>query len=261
MSNDSLLYEEKNGVAWIGFNRPQSRNAMTWAMYDALEERCDRLVEDDGVHAVVLYGVGGEAFVAGTDITQFTHFSEPHDAIDYERRIDQVVGKLESLDKPTIALIEGACVGGGAALAMVCDFRYCTPSMKFGVPIARTLGNTLSITNVSRLVDMIGIARTKEVLMMAKLFGADEAHRIGLVNGVFSAQTIEDEVSAIAAEFAKRAPLTVQASKALVGRVQAHRRAAFDASDDWVTTCYMSRDFKAAVDKFVNKTTFEWAGN
>lgn len=261
MRHETVQFENREGVAWVGFNRPESRNAMTWEMYDALETYCDRLAEDASIHAVVLHGVGGEAFVAGTDIAQFADFSEAEDAIDYERRIDRVVGKLERLGKPTIAMIEGACVGGGAALAMVCDFRYCTPSLKFGVPIAKTLGNCLSITNISRLVDMLGVARAKEVLLRAKLFGADEALRAGLVNEVFSPETIKDEVAAIAAEFAKRAPLTLQASKALIGRVQEQRRAAFDASDDWISTCYMSDDFKAAVNKFVNKTPFEWAGH
>ncbi|QOR39883.1 enoyl-CoA hydratase [Billgrantia diversa] len=257
---DALIFRREGNLAWIGFNRPESRNAMTWEMYDALEACCDRLSEDDDIQAVVLHGVGGEAFVAGTDISQFAHFDAPEDAVGYERRIDRVVGKLERLAKPTIALIEGACVGGGAALALVCDFRYCTPSLKFGVPIARTLGNTLSMTNVSRMVDMIGVARTKEALMMAKLFGAEEARQSGLVNGVFSAETIVDEVTAIAAGFGRRAPLTVQASKALVGRVMEERRAAANASDDWVTTCYMSDDFKAAVNKFLHKTPFEWTG-
>lgn len=258
---DSVTYDVRNGVAWIGFNRPLSRNAMTWEMYDALEKYCDQLAENDAVYAVVLHGIGGEAFVAGTDISQFAGFTQPNDAIDYERRIDRVVGKLETFPKPTLALIEGACVGGGAALALVCDFRYATPTLKFGVPIAKTLGNTLSINNVSRMIDMLGVARTKEALMMARLFGADEAHASGLVNQLFDAEAIYSEVAALAEAFAKRAPLTLQASKALIGRALEQRRLPADASDDWVTTCYMSRDFAAAVDKFVNKTPFEWSGH
>ncbi|APE30274.1 enoyl-CoA hydratase [Halomonas aestuarii] len=260
MSEESVILRREGGIAWIGFNRPASRNAMTWEMYDALEAHCDRLARDDEVVAVVLHGVGGEAFVAGTDISQFVDFEAPEDATGYERRIDRVVSKLEALPRPTIALIEGACVGGGAALALVCDFRYCTPSMKFGVPIARTLGNTLSMTNVSRMVDMIGVARTKEALMMARLFRADEAAQAGLVNGVFDAEVIHEEVASLAAAFAERAPLTVQASKALVGRVLEERRAPPEAGDDWVTACYMSDDFKAAVNRFVHKTPFEWSG-
>lgn len=257
---DSVQFEVRDGIAWVGFNRPQSRNAMTWEMYTALEHYCDTLAHDNEIHALVLHGVGGEAFVAGTDITQFTHFSKPEDAIGYERRIDQVVGKLENFPKPTLALIEGACVGGGAALALVCDFRYATSTMKFGVPIAKTLGNTLSISNVSRLIDMVGVARTKEVLMMARLFGAEEAYSAGLINRLFDADTIYADVAMLAADFAKRAPLTLQASKALINRALEQRRLGADASDDWVTTCYMSQDFAAAVDKFVNKTSFEWSG-
>ncbi|WP_249978341.1 enoyl-CoA hydratase/isomerase family protein [Vreelandella olivaria] len=259
-TTESIQFELRDGVAWIGFNRPQSRNAMTWDMYNALEYYCDTLASDDRVYAVVLHGVGGEAFVAGTDITQFASFTAPNDAIDYERRIDRVVGKLETFPKPTLALIEGACVGGGAALALVCDFRYATGTMKFGVPIAKTLGNTLSITNVSRLVDMVGIPRTKEVLMMARLITADEAHAAGLVSQLFADDTIYADVAALAAGFKQRAPLTLQASKALIGRVQQQRRLPPEVGDDWVTTCYMSQDFAAAVDKFVNKTPFEWSG-
>ncbi|WP_252106311.1 MULTISPECIES: enoyl-CoA hydratase [unclassified Halomonas] len=259
-TTDSVRFEIKEGVAWLGFNRPQSRNAMTWDMYNALEYYCDTLAEKSGVHALVLHGIGGEAFVAGTDITQFASFHKPADAIDYERRIDRVVGKLENFPKPTLALIEGACVGGGAALALVCDFRYATESMKFGVPIAKTLGNTLSITNVSRLVEMLGTARAKEVLMLGRLVTGHEALSLGLVNELFSPDSIYDDVKSRAADFLKRAPLTLQASKALINRMQQSHRLAPDAGDDWVSICYMSEDFAAAVDKFVNKTPFEWSG-
>lgn len=257
---ESLRYEECDGVAWIGFNRPQSRNAMTWEMYDALEAHCERLADDPDIHAVVLHGVGGEAFVAGTDIGQFADFTRPEDALGYEQRIDRVVATLEALPKPTIAMLEGACVGGGAALALVCDFRYATPALKFGVPISRTLGNTLSITNVSRMIDMIGVARTKQALMLGSLFDAEQANAAGLVNGVFEADRIADEVAGVAAELGRRAPLTLKATKALVGRALAQRRPNREDSDDWITACYMSHDFKAAVDKFLNKTPFEWTG-
>jgi len=142
----------------------------------------------------------------------------------------------------------------------VCDFRYATPNFRLGVPIARTLGNTLSITNVSRMIDMLGVARTKEALMLGTLFDADQASAAGLVNAVFPPEAIHAEVAAVAAELGRRAPLTLKASKALMGRVLAHRRLARDQSDDWVTACYMSDDFKAAVNKFLHKTPFEWTG-
>lgn len=259
-STQSVIVEVRDGVAWLGFNRPQSRNAMTWEMYDALERHCETLEQNDAVHALVLHGVGGEAFVAGTDIGQFSDFTQPEDALGYERRIDRVVGRLEAFTKPSIALLEGACVGGGAALALVCDFRYATPSLKFGVPIAKTLGNTLSITNVSRLIDMVGIARTKEALMLARLFDAETAKSTGLVNAVVPAEQIYAEVATLAASLGRFAPLTLKASKALIMRTQQARRPGAALSDDWIETCYMSDDFAAAVDKFVNKTPFNWTG-
>ncbi|MBA1276249.1 MULTISPECIES: enoyl-CoA hydratase/isomerase family protein [Pseudomonadaceae] len=247
------------GVAWVGFNRPESRNAMTWHMYESLAAICQQVDADPAVNAVIFHGRGGDAFVAGTDIKQFTGF-DGEQGVAYERRIDSAIAGLETMRKPTIAMLEGFCVGGGAAIALACDFRYCTPSLKFGVPIARTLGNCLSVTNVSRLMDLIGVARTKEVLMAAKFIEAPEAALIGLVNEIFDADAIRQEVNNRAQAFASRAPLTVQASKEVINRVLAHRRAAADASDDWVRACYGSQDFKAAVGKFVHKTSFEWTG-
>ncbi len=260
MSQGQVDCRIEQGVAWVGFNRPESRNAMTWTMYDSLERLCRELEADPQIIAVVFHGCGGKAFVAGTDIKQFADFQGGEAGVDYERRIDSVIAGLENLRKPTIAMLEGFCVGGGAAIALACDFRYCTPSLKFGVPIAETLGNCLSVTNVSRLVDLLGVPRTKEVLMAAELIDAQEALSAGLVSEVFEPGVIREEVGRKAQAFANRAPLTVQASKEIINRVLAHRRAPADASDDWIRTCYGSRDFKAAVDKFVSKTPFEWTG-
>lgn len=259
-SQGSVDCKISQGVAWIAFNRPESRNAMTWSMYDSLERICEEVDEDAEVCAVVFYGCGGEAFVAGTDIKQFADFEHGDQGVAYERRIDSVLNSLETMKTPTIAMLEGFCVGGGAAIALACDFRYCTPSLKFGVPIAKTLGNCLSVTNVSRLMDLVGIPRTKEILMAAKLIEAPEAASFGLVSEVFEADVIREQVDRKAQAFSQRAPLTVQAAKEVINRVLAHRRTAADVSDDWVRTCYASADFKAAVNKFVTKTPFEWTG-
>ena len=259
-SQGSVDCKVSEGVAWIGFNRPESRNAMTWSMYDSLERICKEVDADTGVNAVVFHGCGGEAFIAGTDIKQFADFEHGDQGVAYERRIDTVLKILETMKTPTIAMLEGFCVGGGAAIALACDFRYCTPSLKFGVPIAKTLGNCLSVTNVSRLMDLVGIPRTKEILMAAKLIEAPEAASFGLVSEVFEADNIAQEVTKKAQAFKQRAPLTVQAAKETINRVLEHRRTAADVSDDWVRTCYSSADFKAAVNKFVNKAPFEWTG-
>lgn len=260
MSEEELLYEREGRLAWITFNRPEARNAMTWGMYDRLERVCASIEDDPEVAVAVLRGAGGRAFVAGTDISQFREFTSEQDAVDYEARIERAVGRLEALSKPTIALLEGACVGGGAALALACDFRYATPALKLGVPIARTLGNTLSITNLARLVDLVGVARAKEVLMLARMLDADEARAAGVVNEVFPAERIEAEVRGVAERLAGLAPRTLQAAKEGIRRLLAERRPALETGEDLVTHCYMSEDFRSAVRAFTDKTRHEWTG-
>jgi len=259
-STHELVYQREGRVAWLLFNRPQVRNAMTWQMYDSLERICLELDEDPEIDVVVLRGVGGEAFVAGTDIKQFSAFSEAQDALDYERRIDRVMTTLESLQKPTIALIEGFCIGGGAAIAMACDFRYCTPDLKFGVPIAKTLGNCVSMNNVSRLVDLVGPARAKEVLMLASIIKADEAKQAGLVTGVIEHQDIEGEVRKVIGRLQSFAPLTIRASKEAIRRFQKYHVPEDGQDDDLIALCYTSQDFHGAVDAFINKTPHTWRG-
>lgn len=259
-STSELVCLREGRVAWVIFNRPEVRNAMTWGMYDALERTCQSLDDDPDIDVVILRGRGGEAFVAGTDIKQFTTFNEAQDALDYEERIERVIGALESLKQPTIALLEGFCVGGGAAIAMACDFRFCTPDLRFGVPIARTLGNCVSLANVARLVDLVGVARAKEVLMLARMVKADDAKHIGLVTEVIDHHRIEDEVRKVAETLGGFAPLTLQASKEEIRRVQASRRPGPGADEDLISLCYTSRDFRGAVDAFINKTPHTWVG-
>lgn len=260
MTEQELLYSREGRLAWITFNRPQAHNAMTWAMYDELERICGEVEASDDLAAVVLRGAGGRAFVAGTDIGQFSELTTEQQVLDYERRIERVVSRLEALPKPTIALIEGACVGGGAALALACDFRYATPELKLGVPIARTLGNTLSITNLGRLVDLVGVARAKEMMMLARMLDADEARAAGAVTDVFPHEHIEAEVRSIAERLAGLAPRTLQAAKEGIRRVLAGRRPDLETGEDLVAYCYLSEDFHAAVRAFTDKTRHEWTG-
>src|SRR5437899_8990822 len=133
---------------------------------------------------LILRGAGDKAFVSGTDIAQFRNFKTPKDALDYEATMDGVFDALEDVPVPTIAAIQGACTGGGAGIAAACDLRIGTPSARFGFPIARTLGNTLSMRNHSRLASLIGVARTKEMIFLARLFDADEMRGMGLLNEI-----------------------------------------------------------------------------
>src|SRR3990167_1736227 len=153
---------------------------MTWAMYDALVEACDRVEGDEAVGVLVLRGAGGKAFAAGTDISQFQRFQTPQDGVTYEQQIADVLDRLERVTKPTIAQIEGVAVGAGCAIAVTCDLRVATPESTFGIPIARTLGNCVTGAAFSRLVDLAGPGRTKDMLFTGRLVPAEEAHEVGL---------------------------------------------------------------------------------
>ena len=253
-----VLYELNGPVAWVTFNRPQARNAMTWAMYDALVRVCDHVEAQPDVRVVVFTGAGDRSFVSGTDISQFQTFDNPQDALDYEARMDRVIGRLESLQRPTIAAIRGYAVGGGASIALACDLRYGTPDAKIGVPVARTLGNCLSMSNYARLVDLIGPARTKEMIFTAKLVEAEEAKAAGLLNEIVAPENLFDRVREVAAQIASHAPLTIQVTKEAVRRVLIHRRP--PRADDLVLKAYLSEDFREGVRAFLEKRKPNWQG-
>lgn len=255
---EDLVLERDGALAWITFRRPHAHNAMTFAMYEALQRACDLVEEDEGVRAVVLRGAGEKAFVSGTDIGEFQGFTGAPQAIAYEARLDAVFDRLAALARPTIALVRGFCLGGGACLAIACDLRVCTPDARFGVPIARTLGNCLSIANTARLIDLIGPARTKELLFTARLVGAEEAKAAGLVSEIALPEAIDARVRELAGQIAGNAPLTVQVTKEAVRRVLAHRRP--PPGEDLVARAYGSEDFREGVRAFLEKRPAKWKG-
>lgn len=251
MGTPELLFAQDGAVAFVTLNRPQAHNALTWAMYDGLVEACEQVDASEEIRVMVIRGAGGKAFAAGTDISQFQNFRTEEDALNYERRLDEVIGRLEAVSKPTIAAIEGVAAGAGSVIALACDLRYCTPESKIGVPIARTLGNCLSIANYARLVDLIGPARTKELIFRARLVGAEDARQLGLMNELVPSDRLYAHVKEIALEIAAHAPITLRATKEAIRRLQAHRRAV--DGDDLTVSAYMSEDFREGVQAFVEK--------
>src|SRR4029077_7700145 len=175
MSDGEVRYSRDGDVATVIFDRPAARNAMTWRMYEQLGEACARIRSEEGLRVAVFRGAGGKAFVAGTDIAQFQAFRGAEDGIAYETKMEGYLSGLETLPLPTLAVIEGFAIGGGLAIAAACDLRIATPGTRFGVPIARTLGNCLSIANYARLVAALGMARAKKVLLLAENITAEEA--------------------------------------------------------------------------------------
>ena len=254
MSGD-LLYEVGDGIALLTFNRPDSRNALTFAMYEGLRGTCAGMPTDGSVKALVLRGAGGRAFAAGTDMGQFRAFETEEDAFRYEETTDAVLTAVERCPVPTIAAITGACTGGGAGIAAACDIRIATPSLRFGFPIARTLGNCLSIANLARLSSLMGVGRVKEMILTARLVEAEEAQAIGLIAEVVD--DAEARAMELAGALAGHAPLTMRATKEGLRRLVAANR---PDDRDLIAMCYMSHDFREGMDAFLGKRRPEWSG-
>ena len=256
---DELLYEVRDGVAYVTFNRPQARNALTFAMYERLAEICNGANEDRSIRAILMTGGGDKAFAAGTDISQFRAFDKEADALAYEERIDRVMNAIERCRVPTIAAIHGACTGGGASIAACCDLRIASRTIKYGFPVARTLGNCLSLASYNRLVYLVGPALVKDIVFQARLIEADEALAKGLVNELCEDQAaLLKRGEELARLVAGMAPLTLQATKEALLRLRP--KIAHGEDNDLVLMCYMSQDFREGMEAFLNKRKPVWKG-
>lgn len=256
---EELLYEIRGEAGWITFNRPAQRNALTFAMYEGVAEICSRVGRTREVKALVITGAGEKAFAAGTDIAQFLDFRDGEDGIAYERKMDRTLDVIERCAVPTVAAVAGFCTGGGAAIAAVCDFRIATASAQFGFPIARTLGNCLSLANYARLAALIGPQRVKEMILLARLFDAPTALQVGLVSEVLPDVTaLHARAGELAATLAGHAPLTMQVTKEALRRLQA--KMAEDNIDDLIRLAYGSADFRDGRTAFLGKRAPRWTG-
>ncbi|MFG1462044.1 enoyl-CoA hydratase/isomerase family protein [Xanthobacter sp. DSM 24535] len=252
----TVRLEISGPVARLTFDRPAARNAMTWRMYEQLAEACELLTaKADTVRVAVLRGAGGKAFVAGTDIEQFRAFTSGEDGIAYEAKVEGFIGALERLPMPSIAVVEGFAVGGGMAISNACDFRVATPGARFGVPIARTLGNCLSAANLRRLTRTLGLPTVKRMLLLAELLPA-ESLPAGYVS-VVAPEALDTHLDDMCARIASQAPVTMRVTK------EALRRLCDDLNPedgDLVRTAYGSGDFHEGVDAFTSKRPPVWRG-
>lgn len=257
MHDNELIQERRGSALWLTLNRPEFRNALTFGMYDRLAEICANAGGMDGVKAIVITGAGEKAFAAGTDMKQFRAFTTPQDALDYEHKMDVVLEAVEKCRIPTIAAISGACTGGGGGIAAACDIRIATADLKFGFPMARTLGNCLSIANLSRLAALMGSGRVKEMIFTARLMGAEEAKAVGLIAEVVpNHAALIERATGLAELMAAHAPITLRTTKEALRRLRADGAGADDR--DLVVEAYMSEDFKEGIEAFLGKRKPQW---
>ncbi|HEV8535770.1 MAG TPA: enoyl-CoA hydratase/isomerase family protein [Candidatus Limnocylindria bacterium] len=255
---EEIRTERRGDALWIIVDRPVARNAMTFAMYEHIAAICKDANADASVKALVLTGAG-EAFVAGTDISQFADFREASQALDYEKRMDAWLGAIEDVRVPTIAALRGPVVGGGLAIASACDLRVAAPSARFGVPVARTLGNCFSAANLVRIAALVGLGRVKELILTARLIDAQEARAIGLVTDVVAGEdALEPHVARLVEQLTSFAPLTLRATKEMVRRIR--QRMLPDEASDLVALCYTSADFREGVAAFIERRKPVWKG-
>jgi enoyl-CoA hydratase len=257
MSDGEVHYSREGAVATVIFDRPAARNAMTWRMYEQLNEACTRMRGEEGLRVAVFRGAGGKSFIAGTDIAQFQAFRSGEDGVAYENKMEGYIGAVETLPVPTLAVIEGFAIGGGLAIAAACDLRIATPGSRFGVPIARTLGNCLSVANYARLVAGLGAARAKKMLLLAENLSAEEALAGGFVSEIVAPADLDRRVAELTDRLAHHAPITMRVSKEAIRRLL---HAGLPDGDDLSLAAYGSDDFKIGVNAFVDKREPKWTG-
>ncbi len=254
----AVLLEQNGPIAMLTLSRPEALNALSWAMYGQMQEHLERLGADESVRVLIVRGAG-RAFAAGTDIQQFQGFSG-QDGVDYERSMEKTLSGLYNFPRPTIAAVHGYAVGAGLVIATVCDLRYASPSSRFGAPIARTLGNCLSLKSYQLVARAFGAMRAKEMLFTGRLLSASEALQSGFLTAIYEEDQLYQQVFAVAQQISANAPLTLWAAKQADHRIAAAEAGKDIPYDDVVSRVYGSQDFREGVAAYLEKRKPEWTG-
>jgi enoyl-CoA hydratase/carnithine racemase len=261
MTTDKMLAEKRGPIGHMVFNNPERHNAVSLEMWDAAEAILQDFIADDAVRVIVMSGAGDKAFVSGADISKFETERAGREAVaHYNRRVKAVYDGVAHLPKPTIAMVNGYCLGGGLALAVACDLRFCSKRSKFGLPAAR-LGLGYPYEGLKRLVDTVGPGATKDIVFSARRLDAAEALGIGLVQRVVPEEELVAFVDDYANTVAGNAPLTVKATKVIVGEVlkdPAQRDLAL--CQRLIDDCFASEDYVEGREAFKEKRPPEFKG-
>lgn len=261
MSDDKLIGRKENSVAYITFNNPAKHNAVSLDMWIRFSELVDQYSEDTDIRVLVINGAGGKAFVSGADISKFeSERSTKEGVVEYNATSELSYEKLFNFPKPTIAKINGYCIGGGMNVAVACDLRFCEEGARFAIPAAK-LGLGYGYTGVARLTRLIGISRTMEMFYTARQFSAQEAHELGLVNKVVPPAELEDAVSAMTTQICANAPMTIATIKASAIEVgRAPNMPDLAKIEAMVMACYGSDDYTEGRSAFMEKRKPQFKG-
>ena len=212
----SLLVDKRGAVGWLTFNQPAKRNAINDAMWRGIPDAMQRFERDSEVRCVVFRGAGMEAFAAGADISEFENKRSERGAVaQYDDLLDRVLHSIQGSAKPTVAMIYGYCLGGGVEIALACDLRYCGASAQFGIPAAK-LGLAYNIEGHKRLMETVGHARAREIMLLGRRYEADEAAAMGLVQRVLPDAELESHVDEVIKTLCQNAPLSIANSKTIL---------------------------------------------
>jgi enoyl-CoA hydratase/carnithine racemase len=214
-----LLEELTPPIAWLTFNRPAYRNAMTLALWERLAAAMRRFAGEEPVRVIVLTGAGDQAFSAGADITEIDQIRQSSERITaYLQAVEEVMRAIQQAPQPVIAMVNGAAIGGGCEIASACDLRVASARARLGIP-ARNLGIVITLSDMRRLTALVGLGRAKEMLMTGRMVSADEALSMGLVNRVVSPEQLRPECEAMALDMSHGAPETLRAAKIMGNRI------------------------------------------
>jgi enoyl-CoA hydratase/carnithine racemase len=251
---DKILTEQSGEIARIIFNQPEKRNAVSLEMWEAVEAAVTRFQADDSVRILILSGAGGKAFVSGADVSKFESERASAEAVaHYNATTKRVYDLIEAFPKPTIAQIDGFCVGGGVALALSCDLRICGENSQFAIPAAK-LGLGYGFEGINRLVNIVGPSFAKEIFFTARRFDAEEARMMGLVNRVVPAEDVGRVAQETAEMIAANAPMTVASVKYIVGQtVTDESKRDLDECAARVKACFDSQDYIEGRRAFLEK--------
>jgi enoyl-CoA hydratase/carnithine racemase len=257
---DSELIVERHGaVAWLTVNRPDVRNALSLQITQRLAREIRDLARDRAVRVLVLTGAGDRVFVSGADVREFReHLATPETALAYDAVAEQLQSALRESPQPVIAMIQGHAVGSGTIVAASCDFRIAVRTAKFGIPVAK-FGFIAPVPDTLRLVQLVGPAKAKRLLMTGQLIEAPEAQAIGLVDQVVESENLRATVEALAATLAANAPLTLKATKQMIETMTAPN-ASVASGAPWYAEIFRSRDFQEGLDAFFSKRKPEFHG-